>query len=148
MAEVSDVEMVASLTYVETLYGADPSTMTTLYSDFSKAESAIGSITSLPALDNQTSLMQDTVLAFNRETKNQINAHQGKTGDLQGQTGKAVNGNPYIAMKKDAYWATRSTHQLAAFDTWVIQIQKTLDTLQVQGFPVTGTQPYLDRFAS
>ena len=51
-------------------------------------------------------------------------------------------------MKKDAYWATRSTHQLDDFDTWVAQTQKTLDTLQAQGYTVTDTQPYLDRFAS
>jgi len=148
MAEESDVEMIASISYVETLYGEDTSAMTSLHSDFSKAKSAIGSITSLPALDKHTSLMQKTALSFNRETINQTNAHQGKIGDLQAQIGKAVNANPYVAMKKDAYWTTRSTHQLDDFDTWVIQTQKTLDTLQTQGFPVTDTQPYLDRFAS
>lgn len=148
MAEVSDVEMVASIAYVETLYGKDTSTMTSLHSDFSKAKSAIGSIASLPALNVHSSLMQKTALAFNRETINQTNANQGKITDLQAQIGKAVNANPYIVMKKDAYWVTRSTHQLDDFDTWVTEAQKTLDALQIQGFTVTGTQPYLDRFTS
>ncbi len=148
MAEVSDVEMVASIAYVETLYGADTGTMTSLHSDFSNDKSAVGSVTSLPALNNQTARMQKTALAFNRETINKTNAHQGKIADLKVQTAKAVNGNPYIAMKKDAYWATRSTHQLDDFDTWVTRTQKTLDTLRDQGFIVTDTQPYLNRFAS
>ena len=148
ISEVSDVEMVASISYVETLYGEDTGTMTSLNSDFIKAKSSISSIASLPALDNHTSLMQRTALSFNRETKNQTNAHQGNIKELQEQIGKAVSANPYIAMKKDAYWNIRSTHQLAAFDTWVVQTQKTLDTLQAQGFTVTDTQPYLDRFAS
>jgi hypothetical protein len=148
MAEISDVEMGASISYVESLYGEDTSTMTSLQSDFRDAKSAIGSITSLPALDNHTILMQKIVLSFNRETNNQTNAHQGKIVDLQEKIGIALNANPYIAMKKDAYWAARSTHQLEDFDNWVMQAQKTLDTLQIQGFPVTDTQPYLDRFSS
>jgi len=148
ISEVSDAEMAASVSYVETLYGKDTSTMISLHSDFSKAKSAIGSIASQPALDNHTSLMQKTALAFNRETINQTTAHQGKISDLQSQIGRAVNANPYIAMKKDDYWVIRSTHQMDDFDTWVAQTQKTLDTLQVQGFPVTETQPYLTRFSS
>ncbi|MDO9324959.1 MAG: hypothetical protein Q7T80_08405, partial [Methanoregula sp.] len=148
MAEATDAEMVATISYIETLYGADTSTLTSLHANFSKDKSAIESLSSLPALNNQTSRMQKTALLFNRETINQTNAHQGKMGDLQAQTGRAVNGNPYITMKKDAYWTIRSTQQLANFDTWVLQTQKTLDTLQAQGFPVTDTQPYLDRFAS
>ena len=148
MAEVTDAEMVATISYVETLFGADTSTLSSLHSDFSQAKSAISSLTSLPALNNQTSRMQKTALAFNRETINQTNAHQGKITDLQAQIGKAVNANPYISMKKDAYWATRSTKQLDDFDIWVLQTQNTLNTLQAQGYTVTDTQPYLDRFAS
>ena len=148
MAEESDVEMVAAISYVETLYGKDTGTLITLHTDFTNAKSAIGSISSLQALDNHTSLMQKTVISFNREMKNQTDAHQGKSVDLQAQIGKAVNANPYIAMKKDAYWAIRSTQQLDEFDRWVTGTQNTLDTLKARGFPVTSTQPYLDRFAS
>ena len=148
MAEVSDVEMVASIAYVETLYDADTSTLTSLHSDFLNDKLSVGSVTSQPVLNNQTARMQKTTLAFNRETINQTNAHQGKIADLKVHTARAVNGNPYIGMKKDTYWATRSTHQLVDFDTWVASTQKTLDTLQDQGFIVTDTQPYLNRFAS
>jgi hypothetical protein len=148
MAEESDVEMVAAISYIETLYGKDTSTLTSLHYDFSKAKSSIGSITSIPALVNHTYMMQKTALSFNREMINQTNAHQGKITDLQAQVGMAVNANPYITIKKDAYWATRSTHQLDDFDTWVTQAQKTIDTLQIHGYPVAETQPYLDRFAS
>lgn len=148
MAEVTDVQMVAALSYIETLYGADTSTLASLHAEFSQAKFTIGSVASLSALSNQTLRMQKTALAFNREAVNQTNAHSGKMADLQAQTGRAVNGNPYITMKKDAYWTTRSTHQLADFDAWVIQTQKVLDTLNARGFPVTDTQPYLDRFAS
>ncbi|MEI7856376.1 MAG: hypothetical protein WCH85_02615 [Methanomicrobiales archaeon] len=148
MAEVSDVQMVAAISYIETLYGADTGTLVSLHAEFSQAKSAIGTVTSLPALSNQTLRMQKAVLDFNRETINQTNAHAGKMADLQAQTGRSVNSNPYIAMKKDAYWTTRGTHQLADFDAWVIQAQKVLVTLQAQGFAITDTQPYLDRFAS
>jgi hypothetical protein len=148
MAEVSDVEMVAAISYIETLYGADTGTLTSLHANFTKAKSAIGSVTTMPALASHTNLMQKTAVSFNRETMNQTNAYQGKSRDLQAQIGRAVNANPYIKMKRDAYWATRSTHQLAAFDTWVTQTQNTLNTLQAQGFPVSATQPYLTRFAS
>ena len=148
MAEVSDVEMAASISYVETLYDEDPSTMISLYNNFRNAKSAISSVTSQPALDKHTLMMQKIAIAFNRETKNQTNAHQGKVGDLQKQIGNAVSDNPYIAMKKDAYWSIRSTHQLDDFDSWVTKTQKTLDLLQTKGYAVQDTQPYLDRFAS
>lgn len=148
MAEVSDAEMVATISYVETLYGADTGPLVSLHTNFSQTRSAIGSTSSLPALNNQTSLMQKTVLAFNRETINQTRAHQEKIADLRAQTGKAVTANPYITMRKDAYWSARSTRQLADFDAWVDQTQKTLDSLQAQGFSVTDTQPYLVRFTS
>jgi hypothetical protein len=148
MAEVTDVEMAASISYVETLYEEDTSTMTSLYTDFRNAKSAISSVTSQPALDKHTFMMQKIAIAFNRETKNQTNAHQGKVGDLQKQIGNAVTANPYITMKKDAYWSTRSAHQMDDFDSWVTQTQKSLDVLQTQGYSVRDTQPYLDRFAS
>ncbi len=148
MAEVSDVEMVAAIAYVETLYGKDTSSMTSLHADFSKAKSAIGSITSLSELDNQTIMMQETARSFNQETLNQMYSHQGKPENLKAQISKAVNANPYIAMKKDAYWTTRSTYQLAQFDAWVSDTQNTLNSLQAQGYTVSDTSPYLVRFAS
>ena len=148
MAEETDVAMSASLSYVETLPGNDTRSLTSLHADFSKARSAIGSITSRPALEKHTSLMQKTALSFNRETKNQTTAHQGTMRDLQEQIGRAVNANPGIAMKKDAYWDMRSTRQLDDFDAWLKGAQRGIDALQAQGYPVTGTQQYLDRFAS
>ncbi|MHB8164428.1 MAG: hypothetical protein ACYDDV_08765 [Methanoregula sp.] len=148
MAEVSDVEMVAAIAYVETLFGKDTSGMTSIHTDFSKAKSAIGSITSLSELDNHTSLMQETARLFNQETMDQISTHQGKPENLKAQISKAVNANPYIAMKKDAYWSTRSTYHLDEFDAWVSDTQNTLNILQAQGYPVSDTSPYLVRFAS
>jgi hypothetical protein len=148
MAEVSDAEMVAAISYVETLYGKDTRTMISLHDDFSKAKSVLGSITSMPALASHMSLMQKNAVSFNRETKNQTNAHQGKSRDLQEQIDKAVNTNPSITMKRDAYWAVRNTHQLDDFDTWVAQTQITLDSLQTRGYSTKDTQPYLDRFTS
>ena len=139
MAEMSDAEMVATISYVETLYGADTGTLTYLHTSFSQTRSAIGSIATLPELNNQTSRMQKTVLAFNREAINQTSAHQKKIAGLRAQTGKAVIANPYITMRKDAYWSARRTQQLADFDAWVDQIQKSLDSLQAQGFSVTDT---------
>ena len=148
MAEVSDVEMVAAIAYVETLFGKDTSGMTSLHADFSKAKSAIGSITSLSELDNHTILMQETARSFNQETMNQMSSHQGKPANLEAQISKAVNANPYITLKKDAYWAARSTHQLDEFDAWVSDTQNTLNSLQARGYTVSDTSPYLVRFAS
>jgi len=148
MGEVSDVEMVAAIAYVETLFGKDTRSMSSLHADFSKAKSAIGSITSLSELDNHTTLMQENARLFNQETLNQMYSHQGKPENLKAQIGKAVNANPYIAMKKDAYWLTRSTYQLDEFDAWVSDTQNTLNTLQARGYTVSDTSPYLVRFAS
>ena len=146
MAEIADVEMVASITYVDTLIGKNTSTMLSLHDDFRNAKLAVSSIASRPALVTQTSLMQKTVLLFNQETKNQIAAHQGNTGGLQVQIHNALNADSTVALKKDAYWAIRSARQLDDFDRWVIRTQKTLDTLQTRGYPVTDAQLYLDRF--
>ena len=99
MAEVSDAEMVATISSGETLYGVDTGTLASQHANFSQTRSGIGSIASLPELNNQTSRMQNTVLAFNREIINQTSAHQEKISDLRAQTGKAVNGNPYISMR-------------------------------------------------
>jgi hypothetical protein len=147
MAEIADVEMVASITYVDTLIGKNTSTMLSLHDDFRNARLAVSSIASRPALVTQTSLMQKTVLLFNQETKNQIAAHQGNTGGLQVQIHNALNAaDSTVALKKDAYWAIRSARQLDDFDSWVIRTQKTLDTLQTRGYPVTDAQLYLNRF--
>ena len=75
MAEVSDVEMVAAISYIETLYGADTGTLTSLHANFTKAKSDIGSVTTMPALASHTNLMQKMAVSFNRETMNQINAY-------------------------------------------------------------------------
>ena len=147
MAEETDAEMGAAVMYVEPLPGADTSTMISLLSDFRNARPAIGSMASRPDLENLTRRMQEIATRFNEETKNQTLARGGTMKDLQVQTGNAVDRNPYVVMKKDAYWATRTTRQMEDFDLWVMQTQGTLNTLQAQGYPVAETQPYLDRFS-
>jgi len=144
----TEVEMNAAIPYCKTLYGADTTGLTRILSEFQVEEAQIPSAATRADLTSLVGEMRNTTAQFRTEIDTIIATKQGNRDDLIREIAAAKLNNPYIQAKKDTYWTVRRTDQLADFDTWVREGQRTLDSLKIQGYDTTAAQRALDVFSA
>lgn len=138
--------MQAAVTYCGTLYGSDTSTMSRLLAEFRAEEAGTGAATTGEAVDDLITAMRNTTAQFRAETGSVMTRWNGDGKNLGQAVAAARDGNPYILARKDAYWQARTTGDLAGFDAWVQDGEKTLATLDAAGYDTKPARRDLDVF--
>jgi hypothetical protein len=143
-----DIEMDAAITYCNTLYGADTTTMSRLLSEFQAEQARITQTMTEKEIDALVHEMRNTTSQFRGDMYVVMTKGQGNWDTFSEQVLQVKDNNPYILEKKERYWAVRTANHLADFDAWVNAGQQELDTLQAEGYDTTAAQRALDVFSA